>query len=110
MTEESKLTLEILNREVEKIGSLLYSVSVQISGIRARVADLELGDPFSGVTNRGETTLGGKDEHGDKRSGKRPDGRPGKGKEGQGKGKQGKGGKRGKGGSRGRVNGRKGEV
>ena len=91
MTEESRLTLDSLNREVEKIGSLLSSVSVQISGIRARVADLELWGSLSGVANGSDTTAAGKRESGDKSPGKRPDGRPGKGKDEQGKGKQGKG-------------------
>jgi hypothetical protein len=43
VTEDSSLSLEHLNQEVERIGSLLRSMSVQISGIRNRVTDLELG-------------------------------------------------------------------
>jgi hypothetical protein len=41
MADDSSLTLEQLNLEVEKIGSALRSMTVQIAGIRTRVADLE---------------------------------------------------------------------
>ena len=41
MVEARKVTLEALNREVEKIGSLLRSMNVQIEAIRTRVTDLE---------------------------------------------------------------------
>ena len=41
MVEARKVTLEGLNREVEKIGSLLRSMNVQIEAIRTRVTDLE---------------------------------------------------------------------
>jgi hypothetical protein len=43
MDEQGGLTLENLSREVEKIGSLVRSISVQVGGLRTRVADLELG-------------------------------------------------------------------
>jgi hypothetical protein len=51
MTDDSNLTLEHLNLEVEKIGSLMRSLSVQIAGIRTRVTDLELWGP-EGVQKR----------------------------------------------------------
>lgn len=79
MTDDSNLTLERLNLEVEKIGSVLRSMSVQIAGIRTRVADLELWGP-EGVHKRnggGLVAAGGK-------------------KKGPVKGKNGKSGKRGK--------------
>lgn len=41
MADDSSLTLEHVSSEVEKIGSMLRSMSVQIAGIRTRVADLE---------------------------------------------------------------------
>ena len=49
MAGDSSLTVEQVNLEVEKIGSMLRSMSTQIAGIRARVADLEgLEGPHNG--------------------------------------------------------------
>jgi hypothetical protein len=79
MTDDNNLTLERLNLEVEKIGSLMRSLSIQVAGIRTRVTDLELWGP-EGVQKRNSTGFiaAGKNKK-----------RPSKGKNGKGKrGKQ----------------------
>src|SRR5262245_23232110 len=88
---------ENLTREVEKIGSQLRSMSIQIEAIRARVSDLESWGPRAVIA-------GGKDE--DNGKGKNEGG---KGKEGKGKeedGKQGGGGRYGNGNGNGNGNGK----
>jgi len=67
---------ENLSREVERIGSLLRSMSIQIEAIRARVSDLERWGPLS----HGPVIAAGKEDTG----------KGGKGGKG---GKEGKGGK-----------------
>lgn len=72
---------EDLTREVEKIGSQIRSMSIQIEAIRARVSDLESWGPrYPG----GTVKAAGKDEDG----GKGKDENNGKGKKG---GKEGNG-------------------
>ena len=66
---------ENLTREVEKIGSQLRSMSIQIEAIRARVSDLESWGPRH---PGGTVKAGGKDEDG----GKGKDENNGKGKKG----------------------------
>ena len=73
MQDGSNPSTENLSREVERIGTLLRSMSIQIEAIRARVSDLERWGPLS---HEPVITAG---------------------KEGIGKGKEGKGGKGGKG-------------
>jgi hypothetical protein len=87
MANGNGLSLEVVHHELERLGSLVRSLSTQIASVRVRVSDLERWDPISG---RGELRLLGKDT---KKKGKRK----GKGK-GKGKGKQpGKGKGKGKG-------------
>ena len=92
---------ENLSREVERIGSLLRSMSIQIEAIRARVSDLERWGPLShgpviaaGKEDIGKGGKGGKEGKGGKGDGGKQDfGRPngdGKGDD-QFKGKRGKG-------------------
>jgi hypothetical protein len=64
---------ENLSREVERIGSLLRSMSIQIEAIRARVSDLERWGPLS----HGPVIAAGKEDIG-------KGGKGGKGKEGNG--------------------------
>jgi hypothetical protein len=49
MREASTVTLEGLNQEIDKIGSLVRSMSIQIRGITTRVADLERWGPRSEI-------------------------------------------------------------
>jgi hypothetical protein len=62
MAEAGKVTLERLNREVERIGSLLRSMNVQIDAIRTRVTDLEHLEKIAGkgskIAFRTDNTLG----------------------------------------------------
>jgi hypothetical protein len=91
---------ENLSREVERIGSLLRSMSIQIEAIRARVSDLERWGPLSHgpVIAAGKEGIGkggkGKEGNGGKGDGGKHDfGRPngdGNGDD-QFKGKRGKG-------------------
>jgi hypothetical protein len=92
---------ENLSREVERIGSLLRSMSIQIEAIRARVSDLERWGPLShgpviaaGKEDIGKGGKGGKEGKGGKGDGGKHDfGRPngdGNGDD-QFKGKRGKG-------------------
>ena len=92
---------ENLSREVERIGSLLRSMSIQIEAIRARVSDLERWGPLShgpviaaGKEDIGKGGKGGKEGKGGKGDGGKQDfGRPngdGNGDD-QFKGKRGKG-------------------
>ena len=83
MQDGSNPITENLSREVERIGSLLRSMSIQIEAIRARVSDLERWGPLS----HGPVITAGK--------------------EGTGKGKEGKGGKGGKEGKGGKGDGGK---
>ena len=91
MANGNGLSLEVVHHELERLGSLVRSLSTQVASVRVRVSDLEHWDPIS---NRGELRLLGKDT---KKKGNRRGKRKGKGK-GKGKGKQpGKGKGKGKG-------------
>ena len=88
---------ENLTREVERIGSQLRTMSIQIEAIRARVSDLEGWGPRRTVKAGGKDEEGGKGK--DENNGKGDDegkqdggGRYGNGNgNGNGKGKRGKG-------------------
>ena len=89
---------ENLSREVERIGSLLRSMSIQIEAIRARVSDLERWGPLSHgpviAAGKEDTGKGGKEGKGGKGDGGKHDcGRPNGDDNGddQFKGKRGKG-------------------
>ena len=102
MQDRDKSSQEDLTREVERIGSQLRSVSIQIEAMRARISDLETFGPRHA---RGPVRAGGKDEDhgkgkdedngkgGKKENGKESGGnRNGNGNgDGNGKGKRGKG-------------------
>jgi hypothetical protein len=76
MAEPGKVNLERLNREVERIGSLLRSMNVQIDAIRIRVSDLEhlekIAHKGSKITHRAAGKTPGDGDGGLKAAGKTP--------------------------------------
>ena len=87
MANGNGLSLEVVHRELETLGSLVRNLSTQLASVRVRVSDLETWDAVSG---RGDLRLMGK-------------------KKGKGKGKnkgKGKGNRNGNGNGMGKVKGR----